>query len=55
MFVALCDEYIQCGKVHMTDSKLREILNEIPRNMELGEWENHHSIMTMSKQNQVLK
>ena len=39
MFVALCDEYtFRYGKVHMTDSKLREILNEIPRNMELGEW-----------------
>ena len=22
----------------MTDEKLRELLNEIPRNMELGEW-----------------
>ena len=58
MFVALCDEYtFRYGKVHMTDSKLREILNEIPRNMELGEWREppQKLCLTMSKQNQVLK
>ena len=26
------------GKVHMTDSKLRELLNELPRNIPLGDW-----------------
>ena len=39
MFVALCDEYTyRYGKIHMTDSKLRVILDEIPRNLELGDW-----------------
>ena len=39
MFVALCDEYTyRYGKVHMTDSKLRELLNELPRNIPLGDW-----------------
>ena len=39
MFVALCDEYTyRYGKVHMTDEKLRIILDEIPRNMKLGQW-----------------
>ena len=39
MFVALCDEYTyRYGRIHMTDEKLRDLLNEIPRNMELGTW-----------------
>ena len=39
MFVALCDEYTyRYGKIHMTDEKLRALLNEIPTNMELGTW-----------------
>jgi len=38
-FVALCDEYTyRYGKVHMTDSKLRDVLNNIPDNMPLGDW-----------------
>lgn len=39
MFVALCDEYtFRYGKVHMTDTKLRVMLDEIPRNLQLGDW-----------------
>ena len=39
LFVALCDEYThRYGKVHMTDSKLRELLDELPRNIPLGDW-----------------
>ena len=39
LFVALCDEYTyRYGKVHMTDSKLRDVLNNIPDKMPLGEW-----------------
>tara|TARA_B100001079_G_scaffold33785_1_gene25574 strand:+ start:54 stop:590 length:537 start_codon:yes stop_codon:yes gene_type:complete len=39
LFVALCDEYTyRYGKVHMTDSKLRDVLNNIPDNMPLGDW-----------------
>jgi len=39
MFVALCDEYTyRYGKVHLTDTKLRVILDEIPRNCPIGEW-----------------
>ena len=36
MFVALCDEYTyRYGKVHMTDDKLREMLNVLPQNIKL--------------------
>ena len=39
LFVALCDEYTyRYGKVHMTDSKLRDVLNNIPDKMPLGDW-----------------
>ena len=39
MFVALCDEYTyRYGKVHMTDDKLRELLNVLPKNIKLGTW-----------------
>ena len=39
LFVALCDEYTyRYGRVHMTDDKLREVLNNIPDKMTLGEW-----------------
>jgi len=39
MFVALCDEYTyRYGRVHMTDEKLRDVLNEIPNNITLGQW-----------------
>lgn len=39
MFTALCDEYTyRYGKVHMTDSKLRDVLNNIPDKMPLGDW-----------------
>ena len=39
LFVDLSNEYTyRYGRVHMTDEKLRELLNEIPRNMELGTW-----------------
>ena len=39
MFVALCDEYTyRYGKVHMTDDKLRELLNVLPQNIKLGTW-----------------
>ena len=26
------------GKVHMTDEKLRDLLNQLPKNIKLGEW-----------------
>ena len=39
MFVACCDEYIyRYGRIHMTDTKLRELLNELPKNIKLGVW-----------------
>ena len=39
MFTNLCDEYTyRYGKVHMTDSKLRNLLDNIPNNIQLGEW-----------------
>jgi len=39
MFVALCDEYkFRYGREHLTDTKLRGLLNEVPDNMELGSW-----------------
>ncbi len=37
MFVNLCDEYTyRYGKIHMTDSKLRDLLSESPSNMAQG-------------------
>jgi len=37
MFTALCDEYTyRYGKTHLTDTKLRVLLNEIPNNITLG-------------------
>ena len=37
MFVALCDEYTyRYGKVHLTDKKLRKLLNNLPNNITLG-------------------
>ena len=45
LFVALCDEYTyRYGKVHMTDSKLRDVLNNIPDNMPLGDWRDHQAM-----------
>jgi len=39
MFTNLCDEYThRYGKVHATDMKLRELLNELPKNITLGQW-----------------
>ena len=39
MFTNLCDEYTyRYGKVHLTDTKLRDVLNNIPNNCKLGEW-----------------
>ena len=39
MFTALCDEYTyRYGRVHMTDEKLRDVLNHIPDKMPLGDW-----------------
>ena len=39
MFTNLCDEYTyRYGKVHMTDSKLRNLLDQLPKNIKLGEW-----------------
>ena len=39
MFTALCDEYtFRYGKTHMTDTKLRVLLNELPSNIILGTW-----------------
>ena len=37
MFTALCDEYtFRYGKVHLTDKKLRKLLNNLPNNITLG-------------------
>ena len=34
LFVATCDEYTyRYGKVHLTDTKLREVLHQIPKNI----------------------
>jgi len=39
LFVACCDEYtFRYHKVHLTDTKLRVLLNEIPDNIKLGQW-----------------
>lgn len=39
MFTSLCDEYTyRYGKEHLTDNKLRNILNCVPNNIELGTW-----------------
>jgi hypothetical protein len=39
MFTALCDEYTyRYGKIHLTDTKLRDLLNEIPNNITLGSY-----------------
>ena len=39
MFTNLCDEYTyRYGKTHMTDTKLRQLLNNIPDNCTLGVW-----------------
>ena len=37
-FVALCDEYTyRYGKVHATDTKLREVLKQQPKNIPVGD------------------
>jgi len=39
MFTNLCDEYTyRYGKEHLTDIKLRKLLNELPENIQLGTW-----------------
>jgi hypothetical protein len=39
LFVACCDEYtLRYGKVHLTDSKLRDCLNVLPNNIDLCAW-----------------
>ena len=39
MFTALCDEYTyRYEKTHLTDSKLRGLLNRLPHNITLGKW-----------------
>lgn len=39
MFTALCDEYTyRYGKIHLTDTKLRDLLNKIPNNITLGSY-----------------
>ena len=39
MFTALCDEYTyRYGKIHLTYTKLRDLLNEIPNNITLGSY-----------------
>ena len=38
MFTALCDEYTyRYGKVHLTDTKLRELLKTPPKNIPVGQ------------------
>lgn len=38
MFIALCDEYTyRYGKVHLTDTKLRELLKTPPKNIPVGQ------------------
>jgi|TARA_B110000285_G_scaffold6718_1_gene6911 hypothetical protein len=39
LFASLCDEYtLRYGKVHLTDSKLRDCLNILPNNIDLCAW-----------------
>ena len=39
LFVELCDEYtFRYGKEHLTDTKLRQLLNQLPNNITLGVW-----------------
>lgn len=39
MFTNLCDEYTyRYNREHLTDIKLRDVLNNIPNNCKLGEW-----------------
>ena len=39
LFASLCDEYtLRYGKVHLTDSKLRDCLNVLPNNIDLCAW-----------------
>jgi hypothetical protein len=39
LFTSLCDEYtLRYGKVHLTDSKLRDCLNILPNNIDLCAW-----------------
>jgi hypothetical protein len=39
MFTALCDEYTyRYEKIHLTDTKLREILSHLPDNIQEGQW-----------------
>ena len=38
-FIALCDEYThRYGKVHASDTKLRDVLAKLPRNITCGEF-----------------
>ena len=40
MFENLCDEYTyRYGKIHMTDSKLRELLVDSPKNIPIGSFQ----------------
>ena len=40
MFTNLCDEYTyRYGKIHMTDSKLRELLVDSPKNIPIGSFQ----------------
>jgi hypothetical protein len=39
MFVNLCEEYTyRYEKKHLTDTKLRNVLNNLPDNIKLGRW-----------------
>lgn len=39
MFIALCDEYThRYNRVHLTDTKLRSVISEIPTEIEKGKW-----------------
>jgi hypothetical protein len=39
LFAACCDEYtLRYGKIHLTDSKLRDALNILPNNIDLCSW-----------------
>lgn len=41
-FIALCDEYrYRYGKIHLSDTKLRKILQHLPKNIHIGSLTEH--------------
>ena len=54
MFAHLCDEYTYRYKVHMTDTKLRDLLNQLPKNITLESCQNHLSVCLMTLRQKAL-